>query len=215
MILGANPAQGVFQGGRFLHPTLNCTLKIPRGWTPTHLRSAIAAVAPGRDAVLFAQRPVRGTDPHQAAEVWIRAATAQISMQVTRSEPQSVSGFPAYGVTAFLGAARDVVMEVTWLAYEGRIYQLTGVAVADRPEARAAIRQTAASFRPLTASERDSIRVARLRLATARAGESLQQLSERSGNLWDLEETAAMNGLVADERLEEGQTIKVAVAARY
>jgi predicted Zn-dependent protease len=215
LIVGANPAHGIIQDGRFLHPTLNCTVEIPRGWTAAHLRSSIAAVTPDGDAVLFGHRPEPGTDPHQAAETWLRAARAQIRMQVTRSEPRSISGFPGHAVTAVLGRRGDAIMEVIWLAYEGRIYQLIGMFVAERPALGNAIRQTAESFRPLTASERASIEVVRVRLATARAGESLQQVGERSGNTWSLEATAVMNGLSPGARLEEGLVVKVGVAERY
>ena len=66
-----------------------------------------------------------------------------------------------------------------------------------------------------TGSERDSIRVNRLRLVGARAGESLEKLSRRSRNEWDPARTAVMNGLAPAARLEAGQLIKVAVSEPY
>jgi len=46
-------------------------------------------------------------------------------------------------------------------------------------------------------------------------GESLEQLSERSGNSWDPLYTAVANGLFIDQRLRAGQRIKVAVPEPY
>ena len=37
LVIGRNPAHGVFRDRRFLHPTLNCTAEIPAGWTAVHV----------------------------------------------------------------------------------------------------------------------------------------------------------------------------------
>ena len=55
----------------------------------------------------------------------------------------------------------------------------------------------------------------RLRIATARAGETLEQLSERTGNVWDLNETAVSNALFIGDILQEGQLVKIARRERY
>ncbi len=73
----------------------------------------------------------------------------------------------------------------------------------------------ARSFRPLTPRQRRSIRETRLRIAVARKGESLSALSTRTGNAWNLQETAVMNALFADARLEEGQLVKIALPQAY
>jgi hypothetical protein len=73
----------------------------------------------------------------------------------------------------------------------------------------------ARSFRPLTPQQRRSIRVRRLQIATALAGESLQQLAERTGNQWNLQETAVMNDLFADATLVEGQLVKIVISVPY
>ena len=83
------------------------------------------------------------------------------------------------------------------------------------PQLNDLLRQTAQSLRPITAQESTSITGIRLRLAKAREGETLQQLSERTGNRWNLDYTAMANGLTANQRLVEGQLIKIAKEERY
>ena len=73
----------------------------------------------------------------------------------------------------------------------------------------------ARSFRPLPTEARQSIREQRLRIARARSGETLPQLSQRTGNAWNVQETAVMNGLFANARLESGQLVKVALPEHY
>jgi predicted Zn-dependent protease len=107
-------------------------------------------------------------------------------------------------------------VQLTWVAHRGSIYRITGVA-SPRAGSRydATFFSVARSFRPLPPEARQSIRERRLRIARARSGETLPQLSQRTGNLWNVQETAVMNGVFANARLESGQLVKVALPERY
>ena len=75
--------------------------------------------------------------------------------------------------------------------------------------------EVAASFAPLDAAQRASIREKRLRLRSARAGETLAAFCRRTGNAWSAEKTAIANGLPSGEPLRAGQPLKVAVEQPY
>jgi predicted Zn-dependent protease len=105
-----------------------------------------------------------------------------------------------------------VHMHFLWIAYRGLIYQFVGLA----PERyRPVLRETALSFRPLSAEEKASTRETRLRVVPARSGETLQQLSTRTGNVWDLKITAVVNGLDKSQTLKKGQLVKIAISQPY
>jgi hypothetical protein len=55
----------------------------------------------------------------------------------------------------------------------------------------------------------------RLRIAIAREGESLLELSERTNNRWDIQYTAVVNDLFPDDALELGQLVKIAISEDY
>ena len=67
----------------------------------------------------------------------------------------------------------------------------------------------------MTRQEHDAIREMRLQLVTARPGENLEQLSKRTGNVWEIEITATVNQLPPDESLTGGQLIKIGVWQPY
>jgi predicted Zn-dependent protease len=71
------------------------------------------------------------------------------------------------------------------------------------------------SFGPLSAAGKRSIEEKRLRTARALSGENLVAVSKRTGNAWNIQETAVMNGLFANAQLDSGQLIKVAIPERY
>ena len=76
---------------------------------------------------------------------------------------------------------------------------------------RGTFRSVVRSFRPILASERDEITDLRLALIPAREGETLRELSARTGNEWDLNFTGVVNSIQTSAKLTRGQLVKVAV----
>jgi predicted Zn-dependent protease len=105
---------------------------------------------------------------------------------------------------------------MTWILRDGLIFRFTGAGQGSAAARnRGAFLNVPRSFRSLQPHERESIRETRLRIVAARAGESLSELSKRSANHWDIQQTAVMNDLFTTSTLEAGQLVKVAVAERY
>jgi predicted Zn-dependent protease len=133
------------------------------------------------------------------------------------AEPVRVAGLPA--ARASLRGRTDkseVVAYLTWIAYRGRIYQMAGVTpLAQGAGFEPVFERVVQSFRPLTAPERASIRDDRLRLAEARAGETVSALAARTGTVWTPAMVAVANGLAPEARLSPGQLVKVAISERY
>jgi predicted Zn-dependent protease len=67
----------------------------------------------------------------------------------------------------------------------------------------------------MSRSEHEGIIELRLRIATARAGESLTSLSRRTKNAWSLEQTAVANDLSLEQPLRRGEPVKIAVEVPY
>ncbi len=170
-------------------------------------------MSPKRDAYLVLEIQEEGEDPEAAARTFMEKEDIEAS-QIAAFEIAGMPAFRAVGVAETEEGVRDV--DLTWVAYAGRIYRFTGVSPTSRIRGYQGIfRQVARSMRPLRAEERASIREKRLRIARAREGESLAELSERVKNAWSLQQTAVANGLHIDSRLEEGQLLKIAIEKVY
>lgn len=213
LLVGEDPAKGVFQGLKFLQPALDFTIQFPSDWTGMNTPQAVAAITKKRDALVFLSIAGRGTDPAQAGEQLIQAMYKEYRAKPSRSEPVNMGKLPANLVTYTDTSGREPMhWFFLYIAYRQLIYQFAGIA----PERyRAVIRETALSFRPLTADELVSIRETRLRIVSARTRETLAQLSKRTGNTWDPKTTAVINGVKVDQPLKGGQLIKIAVPQPY
>ena len=206
-------SEGVFQGGRFLHPGLNFSLRFPPEWNHVNQASQVVSIAPTRDGVALLQLHGEGDDPVATA----RRYAAREGLRLENPTPIKIGGLPAFRTEARIETSVGRVdAEITWIAHDGRIYCLiAGMEPGVFRKYQGLFRRFAHSFRPLTAEERAGITEDRLRIVEAREGETLGELSERSGNEWDLTYTAVANELFVDDRLIAGQRVKVAVRESY
>jgi predicted Zn-dependent protease len=213
LVVGEDPAQGIFVGQKFMHPDLEVFIEFPPGWRTMNSPSAAGAMSPGKDGLVFVGLQGEGTDPAKPAHEFAKSLHDEYKIEPSVSEPVKLGHWPAYhmALTESSGRAK-VQMHFLWVACRGMIYQMIGLA---QEHHREILRRTAFTFRPLTPEERGSIQEARLRIVKAREGEDLAGLSDRSGNLWDLTVTALMNGISLEGPLEPGQRIKVAVSKPY
>jgi predicted Zn-dependent protease len=216
LAIGARASEGVFLKDRFMHADLDLFIHFPPGWTTANTHRAVGAISPKRDAQIFLEIQGPGDDVESAAGDYI-AEIADFGFRVESAKPLRIGSHAAFRVNGrFVGAGGQLEAQLTWLEREGSIYRFTAVAPA------AAFRRYTGAFlnvprslRDLEAHERAKIQEMRLRIAAAKPGESLTELSERTANRWDIQQTAVMNDLFADHVLDPGQLVKVAVAEDY
>lgn len=213
LLVGEDPAMGVIQGQNFLHPELDLFIKFPREWKSINTRQALFAVAPKEDGMLVMGVAGKGTDPDQAAEQFKNALYQKYRAKPNESKSVKIGDLPGHLLTYTDASGKEPMhMHFLWIAYRGLIYRFIGLA----PERyRPVLRETALSFRPLSAKEKGSIREARLRVVPARSGETLQQLTIRTGSVWRPKITAVVNGLDKGQTLKKGQLVKIAVSQPY
>jgi len=208
-MVGPDPAQGMFQGTHFLQADLDLHLRFPAEWSTQNAPSQVAAASPRGDALLGMELQGEGGDPSLAARAFLERAP----LRVVDTGALRIEGLRAYRV---VGAARDSAVHLTWIAYHGRIYRITGLT---SPTAFRAYRPlfegVAATFRPLTEAERGLFKKRVLQIATALPGETLEALGKRTGNGWGIEQTAVANGLRPGDPLPKGMRLKIAKELPY
>ncbi len=217
VLVGANPAEGIFEGQRFLHPDLRLTLVFPDGWATVNSRSAVGATSKGRDAQVVLRHAGEGRDPREAAGAFFAEASQKMRVDVARLDSLEVNGLAAVRGQAVVGArGQSASLDLTWVALDGSIYQIAGVvAKAYTDQHRKTFGAVVESFRRLTPAERSGIMETRLRLREARSDEDPESFGSRTGSAWTPEETAVFNALPLGATLPEGRLLKVALREPY
>ena len=211
IVVGPRAANGVFQETAFLHPDLGIFVKFPEKWLHENAPDKIVTVAPGKNAAVVLEVGTKGSDPLDGARALGKAKNIDL---VTRAESITINGLPA--ARAVFPSDDRAHVELTWIAHGGLIFQLVTVTSTEQFKTfQPVLEAVAGSFRPLTAHERAGITEKRIRLITARNGETIEVLAASSHSAWKAEEVAVVNGIAAATQLREGQMLKVAVEERY
>ncbi|HEY6287916.1 MAG TPA: M48 family metalloprotease [Nitrospiraceae bacterium] len=211
IVVGPRAANGVFHETEFLHPDLGIFVNFPEKWPHENAPEKIVAVAPKGDAAVVLEVAAKGDDPLDGARALDKAKHIDIA---TRVESITINGLPA--ARAVVPTDDRAHAEVTWIAHGGLIFQLVAVSSTEQFKTfQPVFEAVTGSFRPLTAHERASITEKRVRLITARNGETIEAMAARANSAWKTEEVAVVNGLVATTPLREGQVLKVTVEERY
>lgn len=214
MVVGIGAAEGVVERGRFLHADLGFSMRFPDGWPVINTHSAVGATASDRRAQIVLELQGRGLDPRTACDEYMEDPDID-QLRVLREQPIKLGLLEGYRIEGRAPSPFGIVaVHITWFVRDGNVYRLTGLALG--PNTRTGIfANVARSFRPLNPRERGSIRETRLRVVPALANEDLGTLSARMKNQWNLQETAVVNGLFADDELAPGQLVKIAVSQPY
>jgi predicted Zn-dependent protease len=209
LVVGDNPANGVFLGPVFVHPDFDLALEMPARWKTVNNPATAGAVAPGGDAAVILQVSGAGDDPVEGAR-----ADGLGAQHVGRLRRMEISGLPAARLVADTRDGNRLAL--TWIAHRKRIFRAAGMsAIRVWEQYGPAFDRVAASFRPLGPADRERIIESRLRVRPARAGETVAQVLARGGGTWSPERMAVANGIAADRKLEAGWPVKVPVSQRY
>jgi predicted Zn-dependent protease len=209
MTFGESREQGVTRGRNFYHEPLGIALTAPPGWQVQNSSAAILVVNGEQDAALIVRLvPPKAGDTH--AQI-IRNVLQPIQ---GRSEAATVSGLPATHFSGVRRAAdgRELGVEATVVSGPSNQNYLMLHAAKDAgamQRARAGLRDAVASFRALTADDRNTARPWAIKTVPYRPG-SFAQLARQSP-LPDRPEQQLrlLNGVYAGGEPKPGELIKV------
>lgn len=205
LVVGEDPTGGIFDGSRFLHSSLNFSIRFPESWKAQNSPREVIAVSPRHAAMVRLRLQGEGDDPKEAAFRAVQGTQGRLY----DGQTFRVGTLPAFHA---LSTDANILLDLTWIAYEGKIYRIEGHVPGQIYDTyRNTLRNVGRSFRPLLDTERALFRARVLRAAPAVAGESVEDFNRRTGNIWSPLETALRNGISKERPLEKGQWLKIAV----
>jgi len=212
--LGQRPEAGVFVGDRFLHPVLDFHLRFPQGWFKQNTNLVVGAAADRGEAVVYLTGSGPTPDAKTAAENFEKEVTEEGGGRVVESKPVKIGALDAWRLRLESSSGRTAVDAfVTLIVYNDTTFRITGMApLRTSQQYRGRLINTARSFRPLKPEERQLIRGVRLHMVRARRGESLTDLSARTGNILPPLPTAVLNAVFTNHTFEGDELVKIALA---
>ena len=215
LLFGADPRQGYFEGDRFYAPELRFTIDFPAGWQHQNTLQAVsAATANGKVGLELSLVEASGASPASYAE-GLRAAGKVLAVA---GNDETIGGYPAWVgrlVVAGENATQHTLAAVYLRQDAQHLYQILGASGLTGDADEHAIFTAARSFRALsdparlhpTAQRVHVVRVEKTGLFNALVpGLGAQGL--------DLEGTSILNNVLADDRLDRGQLVKIVLQGK-
>ncbi len=206
---GDDPAQGVVEGERFLHPDLRLAFQVPAGFAMQNGTSAVSFSGPGGQGKFAGLAYDGNLDRYVAAAFQDVAGKSTITPGPVQR--RTSGGIPAATSTARVTAQSGPV-DVTVVAYEfapTRAYHFVTIT----PVGRAGqFDGMFASLRRLTDAEARAIRPRQIAVVRVARGDTIASLSARMayGSLQQ-ERFLTLNALAANSVLTPGMPVKLVV----
>lgn len=210
MIYGDAPDQGYARGRDFLHPDLRFRFRVPEGYFLINQPSQVVARGPDGVLAIFAAAPgAEGREPYDyLVNVW--AAKAQLSER----KRLTINGLAA-ATAAIRIRTSDGVRDVRLVAIRRGREMFRFMFVAPTGAAREldrAYRETALSFRDVSAAEAGRWRPYVVRVVPVRRGDTVAGMAGRMAvERFKERHFRVINGLGPKDGVVAGQSVKIVV----
>lgn len=214
MIYGDSPDQGFVRGRDFLHPVMRFRFRVPAGFTMINRPSQVLAKGPGGAIILFsaARRAGQRQPLDYLVNVWARG------VRLAERERLTINGLAAARAMVRVRTRRGSLMLSTVAIRKGsQMFQfmfLEGDAKA-RPVA-ALTRETAQTFRAVSAREAARWRPYRIRIRRVAPGDTVRSLAPLMAvDRLKAEHFRVINGLAPGTEPKPGSTVKIIIDGRF
>jgi len=211
IVYGDSARHGLIRDNAFYHPEIGFTFSAPSGFRLINQPEQVIATHENGAVMIFdaAGNPNNIDPATYLARHWMEGQDVQ------NAEQFEINGMPAATAT-FTGRVnnRDVVIRLiavrwapdTFFRFQMAVPQGAPAALAEE------LRRSAATLRPMSASERQQVRPYRIRIITAQAGDSAASLGARMPfrNLPE-ERFRTLNGMLPGAQVTAGQRYKIVV----
>jgi len=211
IVFGDNPREGYVEQGKFLHPDLRFQLDVPQGWKVQNTKSVVTFLEPnGGAAIQLTLVPPKSGETPEAVAAAIRN---QEGVQFIEGDRIQIAGANAYvgryrvqdsqgGIVAVLAA---------FVPYNKNMYQIAGLTSESAFSTYArSFENTIRGFRQLSDPRILAVQPDRIRVQTAKKGDTLRSISgiQKTSRI-TIEELSLLNRLDPDQPLASGARVKV------
>ena len=203
LLYGDSPQEGYVRGQTFLHGKLGIRFDVPTGFRIDNKAEAVLATGPGDVAIRFdgVADSQRQSLVNYISSGWVTG------LQSDTIRPITVNGLEAATARA---AAEQWEFDVTVIRIENQIYRFLTAVPKGSPALVSASNILKSSFRKLTPAEVTSLKPLRVRVITARPGDTTATLAGRMmGTDRKLDLFRLINAMSATSTVRPGDKIKI------
>jgi len=205
MAYGESEEQGITRGNRFYHKGLDLFVEFPEGWRIQNTPSVLGAVAPAGDQVITMRMDSVAPPVDTQGYLSSKFQNFREAQRMTTAEDQALSGI---ATVSNQRSQQQANVRVGMVTRGNQAFVLTGQGKGFVPNQ--SFFDVAQSIRRLKDSERKLAEGRNIELITAKRGDTIRSLTQRS-NLDEYAESQIrlINNLYPDGEPTPGQQIKI------
>ncbi|MFD2785520.1 M48 family metalloprotease [Hymenobacter rubripertinctus] len=210
---GDDPRQGFVESGVFYHPELKFQFPVPQGWKHQNSPQQFQMAEPNGKAV-----QILTLAPGNSAQEAAQALAKELSLNSPQATRTTVNGLPAVVVQGDQvgqdqqGRQGVQASTLSYIIQDGKtLYALIGLCGPGTLNSYGpTFQRTAQGFRRLTDANKLNRQSEKIRIRTAKAGQTLAQALAANGvSSRRYEELAILNGMKTTDKLSAGTLFKV------
>ena len=211
---GEDPRQGFVEGGAFYHPELKFQFPVPQGWKSQNSPAQFQMAEPNGKAMLILTTAGNGT-----LEAAAQSLAQQLKLQSPQASSTTINGFPAItiqgeqvGQDQQTGQQAVTASTLSYVIQDGQtLYALIGLCGPGTLSTYGGTFQNVAQgFRRLTDASKLNRQPEKVRIRTAKAGQTLASALAANGvSSTRYEELAILNGMKTTDKMPAGMLFKV------
>jgi predicted Zn-dependent protease len=210
IVYGEDPREGFRLGDTFHHPELRFQLTFPEGWASINTKQVVATMNDRENPSALLQLTLASGENVPASPTGVAQQAAQQNPELRfQGEPARINGLDAWVGTVRNPSQRGAgPLLVSWIAHDGRMYQLLGQSTAGA-NALGLLERSIRSFRPETDRQVLDVEPMVLEVVSARGGQTVAGICAGRQLPVPCEKVALINQAEPDDPLERGRPIKV------
>jgi len=203
MLFGDTPQEGYVRGRTFLHPQLGVSFSVPEGFVIDNSAAAVTAAGPGDMAIRFDGVSL---DRRVPLSDYVRSGWVA-GLDTASVRPLTINGNEAVSARA---RADKWQFDVTVVRADGQVYRLLTAAPAGSTALDGVAATVRDSFRTLAPGEREALKPLRIRVVTAKPGDTVATLAARMvGVDRKLDMFRLINAMSAGATVSAGARVKI------
>lgn len=208
MTLGQSEREGVVRGNKFYHKDLNVTITFPEGWKIDNLPDRLIASTKEKDAVM--QISLRDLNKRQSPKEFIQSQFGEDIRSDKPVKTESFSGYTAITRTKTPFGTQDT--RIAALFKDKQVFQILAAAK-DADLLKKYDKEflaTVSSVRKLRNNEKKLAKARKIKLITAKRGDTFAKLAKNSPVTSHAEEQLRLlNGMYPDGEPIPGKPVKI------
>lgn len=214
LCFGQNPQQGVFIDNVFVHPDLSFAWKVPADWQKSNNPTTVAAFSEKGNALVSLKVADPQMKPQELAEKAKEESKKNPGFKVQAAKDTLINGFPSFLLRIkSVEKNQAAIIELVWLEFNSKLsFQLVGMSTEANQKK---INQTLCSLTQANAEQIGKVPLFQLKVVPARSKETIEAISQRTGNHLKADFTAVINNLDVKSELKEGDLFKVVTSDIY